>query len=148
MAQQVAYGSTLKIGAVGSSDSYSAPSAAVGEITSIAFSGVKQTAIEVTAISDAAKKFKAGIYDPGTIDIEVNMDADDAGQTILFTAVKDSALRSYLMTFGPPTGSASAISVGGVGVVTDLDVKAAVDGVVSASFKIKCSAAYTITNLT
>ncbi len=146
MAATISYNSTIKIGAVGASDAYTAPTNAVGEVTSISFDGVSQSALEVTQLTDAVKKFKAGILDSGSISLECNLDYDDTnGQVVLAAAVADRALRSYLISFG--VASTGGMTVSGVGVITGLNVKAGIDAVLTASFTIKCSAAFTLTAL-
>ena len=144
MAATISYSTTIKIGAVGAADAYSSPTAnaAIGEVTSLSFDGVAQSSLEVTSISDAVKRYKAGILDPGSISIELNLDYDDAQQVAIATASSDRALRSYLITFG--AASTGGMTISGVGVVTGFSVKAATDTVLTVSFSIKCSAAYTL----
>ena len=145
MAATISYSTTIKIGAVGALDAYAAPTsnAAIGEVTSLSFDGVAQSSLDVTSISDAVKKYKAGILDPGSISIELNLDYDDTQQVALATASSDRALRSYLISFG--AASTGGMTVSGVGVVTGFSVKAATDAVLTVSFTIKCSAAYVLT---
>ena len=145
MPATISYSTTIKIGAVGAADAYSSPTAnaAIGEVTSLSFDGVAQSSLEVTSITDAVKKYKAGILDPGSISIELNLDYDDTQQVVLATASSDRALRSYLISFG--AASTGGMTVSGVGVVTGFSVKAATDAVLTVSFTIKCSAAYTLT---
>lgn len=144
MAATISYSTTIKIGAVGTADAYSSPTAnaTIGEVTSLSFDSVAQSSLEVTSITDAVKKYKAGILDPGSISIELNLDYDDAQQVALATASSDRALRSYLITFG--AASTGGMTVSGVGIVTGFSVKAATDTVMTASFTIKCSALYTL----
>ena len=144
MASLISYNSTIKLGPI-ASGAYTAPTVALGEVTSISFDGVAQSTIEVTQLSDAVKKFTAGLLDPGSISLEVNLDQDDATQTLLFTASTDRTLRSYLISFGTSGGG---MTVHGMGIVTGFSVKAGLDAVLTASFTIKCTAAYTITALT
>jgi len=145
MAATISYSTTIKIGPVGAADAYASPTAiaAIGEITSLSFDGVAQSSLEVTSISDAVKKYKAGILDPGSISIELNLDYDDAQQVALATASTDRLLRSYLISFG--AASTGGMTVSGVGIITGFSVKAANDTVLTASFTIKCSAAYALT---
>jgi len=144
MAATISYNSTIKLG-VATSGAYVAPTVALGEVTSISFDGVAQSTIEITQLSDAVKKFTAGILDPGSISLEVNLDQDDATQTLLFTASTDRTLRSYLISFG--VASTGGMTVNGLGIVTGFSVKAGIDAVLTASFTIKCTAAYTIAAL-
>jgi hypothetical protein len=144
MPSLISYNSTIKLGPL-ALGVYTSPSVALGEVTSISFDGVAQSTIEVTQLTDAVKKYAAGLLDPGSISMEVNLDQDDATQTLLFTAATDRVLRSYLISFGTAGGG---MTVHGVGIVTGFSVKAGLDAVLSASFTIKCSAAYTITALT
>lgn len=144
MASTISYNSTIKLG-VATSGVYTAPSVVLGECTSISFDGVAQSTIEITQLSDQVKKFTAGLLDPGSISMEVNLDQDDATQTLLFAASTDRTLRSYLISFG--VASSGGMTVSGLGIVTGFSVKAGLDAVLTASFTIKCTAAYTITAL-
>lgn len=144
MASTISYNSTIKLG-VATSGAYTAPTVALGEVTSISFDGVAQSTIEITQLSDAVKKFTAGLLDPGSISLEVNLDQDDATQALLFTASTDRTLRSYLISFG--VASSGGMTVSGLGIVTGFSVKAGLDAVLTASFTIKCTAAYTIAAL-
>ena len=141
MASTISYSSSIKLG-VATSGAYVAPTVALGEVTSISFDGVAQSTIEITQLSDAVKKFTAGLLDPGSISLEVNLDQDDATQALLFAASTDRTLRSYLISFG---ASGGGMTVSGLGIVTGFSVKAGLDAVLTASFTIKCTAAYTIT---
>lgn len=140
MASTISYNSTIKLG-VATGGAYTAPTVALGEVTSISFDGVAQSTIEITQLSDAVKKFTAGLLDPGSISLEVNLDQDDATQALLFAASTDRTLRSYLISFG---ASGGGMTVSGLGIVTGFSVKAGLDAVLTASFTIKCTAAYTI----
>lgn len=144
MASTISYNSTIKLG-VATAGAYVAPTVALGEVTSISFDGVAQSTIEITQLSDAVKKFTAGLLDPGSISLEVNLDQDDTTQALLFTASTDRTLRSYLISFG--VASSGGMTVSGLGIVTGFSVKAGLDAVLTASFTIKCTAAYTITAL-
>ena len=144
MASTISYNSTIKLG-VATSNVYTVPTVALGEVTSISFDGVAQSTIEITQLSDAVKKFTAGLLDPGSISLEVNLDQDDATQALLFTASTDRTLRSYLISFG--VASSGGMTVSGLGIVTGFSVKAGLDAVLTASFTIKCTAAYTIASL-
>ena len=144
MASTISYNSTIKLG-VATSNVYTVPTVALGEVTSISFDGVAQSTIEITQLSDAVKKFTAGLLDPGSISLEVNLDQDDATQALLFTASTDRTLRSYLISFG--VASSGGMTVSGLGIVTGFSVKAGLDAVLTASFTIKCTAAYTIAAL-
>lgn len=143
MAATITYNSNIKVGAVGALDVYSAPTVAIGEVTSLSFDGVAQSTIEITQLTDAVKRYKAGLLDAGSISVEVNLDQDDASQSVMFAASSDRALRSYLITFG--VASSGGMTVSGVGIVTGFSVKAGLDAVLTASFTIKCSGAYTLT---
>ena len=143
MASTISYNSTIKLG-VATGGAYTAPTVALGEVTSISFDGVAQSTIEITQLSDAVKKFTAGLLDPGSISLEVNLDQDDATQALLFAASTDRTLRSYLISFG---ASGGGMTVSGLGIVTGFSVKAGLDAVLTASFTIKCTAAYTIAAL-
>jgi len=144
MASTISYNSTIKLG-VATSGAYVSPTVALGEVTSISFDGVAQSTIEVTQLTDAVKKYAAGLLDPGSISLEVNLDQDDATQALLFAASTDRTLRSYLISFG--VASTGGMTVSGLGIVTGFSVKAGLDAVLTASFTIKCTAAYTIAAL-
>ena len=147
MAQLISYGSTFKIlaNAANAQDTVvTSGLTTVGECTSLSFDGVAQSTIETTSLASAVKIFQAGLLDPGSISAEVNYDTDDAGILVLQTGLTSRSKQSFEIVFGAVANSTST-KVTGIGIVTSLSVKAGLDAVLTASFTIKCSGAYTIT---
>lgn len=144
MAATVSYNSTLKMGAL-SSGAYSAPSNAVGECLSINFDGATQATIDTTSLTSTMKSFKVGTVDPGSITVEVNLDGDDTAQLLLQAAAIDQTGRSFLITYGAASGGGCTIS--GIAFVTAFSIKAGIDTVLTASFSLKLSGSYTLSQI-
>ena len=147
MAQLISYGSTFKMiaNAANAQDTVvTSGLTTVGECISLSFDGVAQTTVETTSLASAVKSFQAGLLDPGSISAEVNYDSDDAGILVLQAAITSRLKQSFEIVFGAVANSTST-KVTGIGIVTGLSIKAGLDAVLTASFTIKCSGAYTIT---
>lgn len=144
MATTVSYNSTLKIGPL-VSNAYSAPSNTVGECLSINFDGATQAIIDTTSLVSTMKSFKVGTVDPGSISLEVNLDQDDPSQALLIAAASDQTGRSYLITYG--AASTGGCTISGIAFVTSFSIKAGIDTVLTASFSLKLSGAYTLATL-
>ena len=143
MATTVSYNSTINIGATGAAGVYSAPTGnVIGEVLSINFDGATQATIDTTSLVSTMKSFKVGTVDPGSISLEVNLDGDDSKQIILQTAATDQTARSFIISYG--TGQTSGCTISGNCFVTSFSIKSAVDTVLTASFTLKLSGAYTI----
>ena len=54
--------------------------------------------LDVTNLSSSAKEFRLGIVDPGTIQLELDQDNADAGQTVLLTAYNGSLAKQFKIT--------------------------------------------------
>tara|TARA_R110000868_G_scaffold6825_1_gene37899 strand:+ start:1323 stop:1757 length:435 start_codon:yes stop_codon:yes gene_type:complete len=144
MPTTVSYNSTLKMGAL-VSNAYSAPTVAVGEVLSINFDGATQAIIDTTSLVSTMKSFKVGTVDPGSISLEVNLDQDDPSQALLIAAASDQTGRSYLITYG--VASTGGCTISGIAFVTSFSIKAGIDTVLTASFSLKLSGAYTLAPL-
>ena len=147
MAQLISYGSTFKMiaNAANAQDTVvTSGLTTVGECISLSFDSVAQTTVETTSLASAVKSFQAGLLDPGSISAEVNYDSDDAGILVLQAAITSRLKQSFEIVFGAVANSTST-KVTGIGIVTGLSIKAGLDAVLTASFTIKCSGAYTIT---
>lgn len=147
MAQLISYGSTFKMIANASNAQDTVVTSGlttIGECISLSFDGVSQTTVETTSLSSAVKSFQAGLLDPGSISAEVNYDSDDAGILVLQAGLTSRLKQSFEIVFGAVANSTST-KVTGIGIVTGLSIKAGLDAVLTASFTIKCSGAYTIT---
>jgi hypothetical protein len=143
MPSTVSYNSTFKIGPL-SSNAYALPTNTVLEVLSINFDGATQATIDTTSLTSTMKSFKVGTVDPGSISLEVNLDGDDTnGQLVLQTAATDQTGRSFLITYG--SAAAGGCTISGIAFVTSFSIKAAIDTVLTASFTLKLSGAYTIT---
>lgn len=150
MAQLISYGSTFKIvaNAANAQDTVLTTGlTTVGEITSLSFDGVAQSTVETTSLASAVKSYQAGLLEPGSISAEVNYDTDDAGILVLQAGLTSRLKQSFEIVFGAVANTTST-KVTGIGIVTSLSVKAGLDAVLTASFTIKCSGAYTITPTT
>lgn len=147
MAQLISYGSTFKIlaNAANAQDTVvTSGLTTVGEITSLSFDGVAQSTVETTSLASAVKIYQAGLLEPGSISAEVNYDTDDAGILVLQAGLTSRLKQSFEIYFGA-SGNSTSTKVTGIGIVTSLSIKAGLDAVLTASFTIKCSGAYTIT---
>ena len=147
MAQLISYGSTFKMiaNSANSQDTViTSGLTTVGECISLSFDGVSQSTVETTSLASSVKSFQAGLLDPGNISAEVNYDSDDAGILVLQAAITSRLKQSFEIVFGAVANSTST-KVTGIGIVTGLSIKASLDAVLTASFTIKCSGAYTIT---
>jgi len=144
MASTVSYNSNIKMGPL-ANNVYSAPTVAVGECLSINFDGATQATIDTTSLTSTMKSFKVGTVDPGSISLEVNLDEDDPSQELLIAAASDQTGRSYLITYG--AASAGGCTISGIAFVTSFSIKAGIDTVLTASFTLKLSGAYTLSAL-
>ena len=54
--------------------------------------------LDVTNLSSSAKEIKLGIVDPGTIQLEMDLDTSDAGQAVLLAAYNGSLSKNFLLT--------------------------------------------------
>lgn len=150
MAAFSSFGSTLKVGAA-AGGTYSAPTTAVGEITSLSVDGMKLNTIDITTLTDRFRKFTPGLIDSGSISLEVNLDPDDAQQGSLIDQLDNSAnttaptFLSFLVEFGSSSNKGATLS--GVGIVTDFSIKGGLDAAVTASFTIKWSGMVTFTDV-
>jgi hypothetical protein len=144
MPSTVSYNSTFKIGPL-ASNAYTAPSNTVLEVLSINFDGATQATIDTTSLTSTMKSFKVGTVDPGSISLEVNLDEDDPSQELLIAAASDQTGRSYLITYG--AASTGGCTISGIAFVTSFSIKAGIDTVLTASFTLKLSGAYTLSPL-
>jgi len=148
MAAIPSFGSSLKIGPT-SSGAYLAPTAVVGEVTSLNLDGLSAATIDVTTITDRFRKFIPGIIDSGTINCEMNLDADDAQQTTIMDLLDASATsptsKSFLLEYGDTNNKGAKIEC--VGIVTGLSFKGAVGEAVTASLTIKLTGSLAIVDV-
>jgi len=107
----------------------------VGEVNSISFSGVSTAEIDVTQLSDSAKKYVMGTLDGGTVEVSC---FTTAAAPILPTNA-DAAPTSFVLRFGAtgPTVTFSAY-------VQNTALEAAVDGAVQTTYTLRISGAVTI----
>ena len=110
----------------------------VGEVTSLSFDGFSVSAVESTNIQNTYKTFLPGIITPGTISCDVNSNGTDSGQDAVKAAV--TARTSNLFAIALADGS----SVSGSAIVTGYSIKAAVDGIITASISLQCTGTITI----
>ena len=148
MAAYSSFGTTLKIGATGAGGAYTAPTNAVGEVTSLNIDGIKLNAIDVTGLTDRFRKFVPGLIDSGSVSLDVNFDSDDTnGQKIMVQLLDNTAAttapsaRSFLVQYGDANNKIATFAF--VGIVTDISWKGPLDAVVGASIQIKVTGSIT-----
>jgi len=54
--------------------------------------------LDITNLASAAKEFKLGVVDPGTLTLEVDQDNTDAGQTVMLAAYNGALLKQFKIT--------------------------------------------------
>jgi len=114
-------------------------SLAVGEVTSLSFDGFSVSTVESTNIQGTTKTFLPGIITPGTISCDVNSNGSDTGQDGVKAAVTARTSNAFAIAL------ADGSSVSGNAIVTGYSIKAAVDGIITASISLQCTGAITIT---
>jgi len=114
-------------------------SLAVGEVTSLSFDGFSVSTVESTNIQGTTKTFLPGIITPGTISCDVNSNGADTGQDGVKAAVTARTSNAFAIAL------ADGSSVSGNAIVTGYSIKAAVDGIITASISLQCTGAITIT---
>jgi len=138
MAAIPSFGSSLKMGPT-TAGAYTAPTLAVGEVTSLNLDGLSAATIDVSTITDRFRKFIPGVIDSGTISCEMNLDADDGRQTAIIDLLDASATsptpQSFLLEYGDTNNKGAKFEC--VGIVTSLSFKGAVGEAVTASMTIK-----------
>ena len=114
-------------------------SLAVGEITSLSFDGFSVSTVDSTNIQGTTKTFLPGIITPGTISCDVNSNGADTGQVGVKAAVTARTSNAFAIAL------ADGSSVSGSAIVTGYSLKAAVDGIITASISLQCTGSITIT---
>jgi len=112
---------------------------AVGEVTSLSFDGFSVSTVDSTNIQGTTKTFLPGIITPGTISCDVNSNGADTGQDGVKAAVTARTSNAFAIAL------ADGSSVAGNAIVTGYSIKAAVDGIITASISLQCTGAITIT---
>jgi predicted secreted protein len=112
---------------------------AVGEVTSLSFDGFSVSAVESTNIAATTKTFLPGIITPGNISCDVNSDGANTGQDAVKAAVTARTSNAFAIAL------ADGSSVSGNAIVTGYSIKAAVDGIITASISLQCTGSITIT---
>lgn len=138
MAAIPSFGSSLKMGTT-TAGAYTAPSTAIGEVTSLNLDGLTAATIDVSNITSRFRQFIPGIIDSGTISCEVNLDADDEQQASIIDLLDASAStptpKSFLLEYGDTNNKGAKFEC--VGIVTSMSFKGAVGEAVTASITIK-----------
>jgi len=114
-------------------------SLAVGEVTSLSFDGFSVSTVESTNIQATTKTFLPGIITPGNISCDVNSNGSDTGQDGVKAAVTARTSNAFAIAL------ADGSSVSGNAIVTGYSIKAAVDGIITASISLQCTGSITIT---
>lgn len=138
----VSSGTTLSVSAAG-------VTAALGDVTAIAFDGITVSELDTGDISSAVKSFVTGNKDNGTISVSVNLwtsvgssiEAQYYLRPALYKA--GAAPASFEIRFG---GAGAGSTVAFQAYVTSLNVSAAVDSVVTAEITLRISSALTWTS--
>lgn len=91
------------------------------------------TEIDVTTLASAAKEFRMGLQDFGSVQIEMIRNQDDAGQLAMFTAMGNQASAVFVVTM--PTSTANVITFTGYIMSIGLDINA--DGVVTGTATVR-----------
>lgn len=114
----------------------------IGEVVSVGGIGSGESAdIDVTHLRSAAKEFRVGLQDEGSVTLGLNFVPTDLGQQRLHAARAAQTLKSYRLTYGPTltyfdTFSAYAKSAGRAGGVDgkyELSVTLRITGAVTQS---------------
>lgn len=108
----------------------------VGEVTSISFSGVSAAEIDVTQLSDTAKKYVMGTMDGGTVEVTC---FTTAAAPVLPTS-GDTSPTAFVLRFG-----ATGPTVGFSGYVQNTALEAAVDGAVQTTYTLRITGSVTVT---
>lgn len=87
----------------------------------------KATEIDVTTLASAAKEFRMGLQDFGSVQIEMIRNQDDTGQLALFTNLAAQTSATFIVTL--PTSTANVITF--TGFVTSVTTDIGADGVVT-----------------
>jgi hypothetical protein len=96
MPANVSFGTVIKKGAV-----------TLGDVTAISLSGISRAEIDVTALTDAAKVYKMGTVDSGTIEVSFNYD-DSLGGYVPVSSSNTSEDWSIVLPSGPNTATPPA----------------------------------------
>ena len=110
--------------------------ALVGELTSIAFSGISCAEIDTSNLSKQVKSFVLGTQDGGTVTATCNFttapDMPVAG---------DSTVAAFTVVLGT---SGTAVTVTFDGYISSLAIETGIDAVISATYVIQTTGAITI----
>ena len=113
-----------------------AGSGLVGELTSIAFSGISCAEIDTSNLSKQVKSFVLGTQDGGTVTATCNFttapDMPVAG---------DSTTAAFVVVLG---ASGSAVTVSFSGYISSLAIETGIDAVISATYVVQTTGAVTI----
>ena len=107
----------------------------IGEVTSISLSGVSTAEIDVTQLSDTAKKYVMGTMDGGTV--EVTCFTTTAAPTLPVSG--DATPSSYVLRFG-----SAGPTVTMTGYIQNTALEAAVDGAVQTTYTIRLTGNVTV----
>lgn len=94
--------------------------------------------IDITHLTSSAKEYTTGLKDEGTITLTLDFDPDDAGQTMLQTALDNSSMLAFEVTLPSTYGKFTF-----KGTPKSFSKPIAVDAVITSSVSIKISGAVT-----
>jgi hypothetical protein len=114
-------------------------------LMSVEVSGVAREAIESSHLgTTTARTFVVGdLYDPGTIEAEIQYDTEDPMTNM---AVYDDAASVLTLTFPLATGDATAATLAASAFVVDHSISVGLEELVTATFTFKLSGAITLVN--
>ena len=118
----------------------------VGCVTSIDISGAEAPEIDTTCLADAAKSFRLGLKDNGTMTLEVQWDPTDVGQARLQTLFDADPIpvEQFRVTLNTPDTNADTLTFDGL--VSGFDKTAGIDAVWTATITVRITGAVTYTN--
>lgn len=96
MAANTSFGTVIKKGTT-----------TLGDVTAISLSGISRAEIDVTSLTDAAKVYKMGTVDSGTIEVSFNYD-DSLSSYVPLSTSNTSEDWSIVLPSGPNTATPPA----------------------------------------
>lgn len=140
----VANGTTIDIGNTTNSSSPATYTSLI-EVTNISVGGLNGATIDVTSLTDTARKAVIGQVDNGTVSVAAFLPPSD---NTLLGVLKPSGYvngtyRNFKITFGGSTSTGSEMKFDGF--VTSLNVSAGIDAAVTADLTIRIKGAITWT---
>lgn len=105
----------------------------IGCITDFSLDVADRSEIDVTCITDTAKKFEFGLPDYGTLSLGTNYDIDGAGQALIEASYEDKDSYNFKIEYADGANTVKSFS----GFVTSYGETGSVDGIITGSINIK-----------